>query len=239
MTEIPPPQPPIWDHGQRRMALVQSVLTEVLNGHWKPGQHLVGQELADRYGVSQTPIREALITLAGIGVVDLLPNRGAVVRQVTVQEVREVCQVRRVLECEAVRSACGRIDSVALDAAITEAKAIAKAAPSAEIIKRAQAADDAFHDLISRSCGNGLLGREIDRLKMLFRAYRDAGWAKVAAAKDFSRIAPEASEHLAILEALAANDVGAAARAMAFHIRSGEKVVLSLMKTATRKKGQS
>src|SRR5207253_11519126 len=66
--------------------------------------------LAARFGVSHTPIREALIELAGIGVVSLLPNRGAVVRPITARDVREVCQVRRALECLAVRQACGRID---------------------------------------------------------------------------------------------------------------------------------
>lgn len=226
---IPPPQPPIWDHGQRRMALVQSVLSEVLNGHWKPGQHLVGQELADRYGVSQTPIREALITLAGIGVVDLLPNRGAVVRQVSVQEVREVSQVRRVLECEAVRTACGRIDSVVLSQSIAEAEAIAAAPLNDETLHRARAADNTLHDMISKACGNGLLAREIDRLKILFRAYRDASWVKNTSSNDYTRLHMEAAEHLAILTALAANDTANAVRAMAFHIRSGERVVTNLM----------
>src|ERR1700752_1585397 len=96
-------------NGQRRQAIVQALLTDVFQGRLRAGTHLVTQELAERFGVSHTPIREALITLAGIGIIDLLPNRGAVVRRVTVEEVREVCQVRRVLECEATRSACGRI----------------------------------------------------------------------------------------------------------------------------------
>src|SRR5262245_33780091 len=98
------------DHGLRRQALVQSLLSEVFQGLLRAGQHLVTQKLAERFGVSHTPIREALISLAGIGIVDLVPNRGAVVRAVTAREVREISQVRRVLECQATRSACGRID---------------------------------------------------------------------------------------------------------------------------------
>jgi DNA-binding GntR family transcriptional regulator len=221
------------------MALVQSMLTEVLNGHWKPGQHLTGQILADRYGVSQTPIREALITLAGIGVVELLPNRGAVVRNVTVQEVHEVCQVRRVLECEAVRSACRRIDSLALGAVIAESRAILEAPPGPETVARARAVDTALHELIWSSCGNALLAREIGRLKLLFRAYRDSAWERVAEDNDFSRIADEAAEHLAVLEPLAAGDAAAASRAMAKHIRSCERYWCRLMVPPARKKGQS
>src|SRR5947207_2154690 len=89
------------DHGLRRQTIVQSLLADVFQGRLHAGEHLVTQELAERFGVSHTPIREALITLAGIGIIDLLPNRGAIVRKVTASEVREVCQVRRVLECEA------------------------------------------------------------------------------------------------------------------------------------------
>src|SRR5262252_480947 len=103
-------------HGLRRQTLVASLLADVFQGRLRAGEHLVSRELAERFGVSQTPIREALISLAGIGIVDLLPNRGAIVRRVAASEVREVCQVRRALECEAARSACGRIGLAELHA---------------------------------------------------------------------------------------------------------------------------
>src|SRR6478736_6209741 len=99
-----------FDHGLRRQLLVQSLLMEIFQGSILAGDHLVTQDLATRFGVSHTPIREALITLAGIGFVEIVPNRGAIVRQVTPKEVKEVCQVRRVLECEATRLAAGKID---------------------------------------------------------------------------------------------------------------------------------
>ncbi|MDP6448363.1 MAG: GntR family transcriptional regulator, partial [Pirellulaceae bacterium] len=70
-------------------------------GRLSAGQHLVISDLSKRLGVSSTPVREALVALEGIGIVDSIPNRGAVVRQVTRADVREVCQVRRSLECEA------------------------------------------------------------------------------------------------------------------------------------------
>src|SRR5205085_920465 len=81
---------------------------DVFQGRLRAGAHLVTQQLAERFGVSHTPVREALIALAGIGLIDRLPNRGAVVRRVTATDVREVCQVRRALECLATRSACAR-----------------------------------------------------------------------------------------------------------------------------------
>src|SRR3954462_9513037 len=108
------------DPGLRRQTIVASLLADVFQGRLRPGTHLVTQELATRFGVSHTPVREALISLAGIGIVDLLPNRGAAVRRIAAAEVREVCQVRRALECEATRSACGRINLAELHALAAE-----------------------------------------------------------------------------------------------------------------------
>ncbi len=213
------------DHGLRRQAIVQSLLSDVFQGRLRAGQRLVTQDLARRFGVSHTPIREALIALAGTGIIDLLPNRGAVVRRLTAKEVREVCQVRRALECEAVRRACGRIRPAELHSLADDVRSLmtAAAAPSPGFVRRARAVDSRLHDLIADSCGNGLLAKEIGRLKALFRAFRDAAWQHDEARNDYRRLAEEAHEHLAIVEALLTGDAKAAARAMARHIRSGSK----------------
>ncbi len=213
---------PGFDHGRRRQSVVRSVLTDVFQGKLRAGDRLVTQTLADRFGVSHTPIREALIELAGIGVIDLLPNRGAVVRKVTAKDVREVCQVRRSLECLATRRACGRIDPDALAGIGFETDALTATPTSAEAVARARDVDDRLHDLIAASCGNGFLRAELARLKTLFRAFRDVAWEHEAARNDFHRIGVEAHEHLALIRALEAADATAAARAMARHIRSGE-----------------
>src|SRR5712671_5871160 len=150
------------NHGRRRQTIVQSLLTDIFQGRVRTGQRLVTQELAERFGVSHTPIREALIALAGVGIIDLVPNRGAVVRQVTAKEVREVMQVRRALECEAVRLACGRIDRNDLSTLAAELKRLAGARPaSAKFIEQARNLDSRLHDLIADSCGNRFLANEL------------------------------------------------------------------------------
>jgi DNA-binding GntR family transcriptional regulator len=212
------------DHGLRRQAIVQSLLTDVFQGKLRAGQRLVTQELAERFGVSHTPIREALIALAGIGIIDLLPNRGALVRAVQARDVHEVCQVRRVLECEATRRACGRIGLADLHALADDIKQLmAVRRPTAAFIEQARALDSRLHDLIADSCANVFLAKELSRLKVLFRAFRDVAWEHDGARNDFHRLAEEAHEHLAIVEALLAGDARAAARAMALHIHSGSK----------------
>jgi DNA-binding GntR family transcriptional regulator len=218
----PDPKPLNGRRGLSRQTIVESLLSDVFQGRLRAGGHLVTQELAVRFGVSHTPVREALIALAGIGIVDLLPNRGAVVRRVTPNEVREVCQVRRVLECEATRSACGRIALADLHAVADDLKRLQSSAPDgAGFIAEARRVDSRLHDLIAESCGNAFLAKELGRMKTLFRAFRDVAWEHDSARNDYHRLAEEAVEHLAIVEALLAGDPKAAARAMARHIRSG------------------
>ncbi len=204
---------------------MQSVLSDVFQGRLRAGQHLVTQELADRFGVSHTPIREALIALSGIGIIDLLPNRGAIVRRVANKDVREVCQVRKALECEAVRSACGRIDRDELLELASELQRLMEkpTQQGPRFVEQARAVDSRLHDLIANSCGNGFLAGEIGRLKILFRAFRDFSWTFDQVHNDFRRLAEEGVEHLAIVEALLAGDARGAARAMSQHIRSGAK----------------
>jgi DNA-binding GntR family transcriptional regulator len=213
------------DRGLRRQTIVESLLADVFQGRLRAGGHLVTQELARRFGVSHTPIREALIALAGIGIIDLLPNRGAVVRRVTPNDVHEVCQVRKVLECAATRRACGRIDLAELHTLAADLKRMQKIRHRGgpRFLEEARAVDSKLHDLVAESCGNRFLANELARLKILFRAFRDVSWEHDEARNDYHRLTEEASEHLAVVEALLAGDARRAARFMARHIRSGAR----------------
>lgn len=195
---------------------------EVFQGRLKAGQHLVTQELAQRFGVSHTPIREALITLEGIGIIDLLPNRGAVIRPVTINDIREICQVRRVLECTATRGACGWIAPSELQSLANDLKGLVKqaAAPSPGFLEEAMAVDNRLHDLIAASCRNAFLAKELGRLKLLFRAFRDVNYSGDRTRFASGRFEAEAREHLAIVKGLLAGDSKAAVRAMSRHIQT-------------------
>jgi DNA-binding GntR family transcriptional regulator len=236
-----PTKPLKCDHGLRRPKIVQSLLTDVFRGRLRAGQHLVTQELANRFGVSHTPIREALIALAGIGVIDLLPNRGALVRRVTAKDVREICQVRRALECEAVRSACGRIDLARLRALAADLKRLISVSTTSKgyFIDEARALDSRLHDLVAGSCGNAFLANELSRLKILFRTFRDVSYTRHEARNDFRRLADEALEHLAVVEALLAGDRREAVRAMARHVQSGVKYWSRALPDAAASNGAS
>lgn len=211
------------EHGQRRQAIVQRLLADVFQGKLRGGQHLVTQELSRRFGVSHTPIREALIAMEGMGIVDHLPNRGAVVRKVTSTDIREICEVRRILECQATMRACGRINLGELTRLAKNLKKLnaASSRGSAKYIEQARKVDSWLHDLIADSCNNLFLAKEIHRLKILFRAFRDVAWEMEEARNDYHRLAEESHEHLQIVEALIQGDAQGAAKAMSLHIKSG------------------
>lgn len=213
------------DHGLRRKTIVESLIADVFQGRLRAGKHLVTQELSERFGVSHTPIREALISLAGMGIIDLQPNRGAVVRRVSKRDVKEVCAVRRALECAATRGACGRIQPIELHGLVAELEDLTQtpAQDGAKFTQKARELDNRLHDTIAASCGNSFLANEINRLKILFRAFRDVSWDRFEVAADGHRLAEEAHEHLAIVKALAQDDGKSAARAMSRHIQSGVK----------------
>jgi DNA-binding GntR family transcriptional regulator len=220
MPDCPTTETP-FDHGLRRQAIVRAVLTDIFHGNLRAGQRLVTESLATRFGVSHTPIREALIELRGMGVVDLLPNRGAIVREITARNVREVCHVRKVLECEAVRGAARRVDREQVQLLATDIRHLAASPANPDAITRARVLDDKLHELIREACGNSFLAEELARLRTLFRTFRDVTWDLELARRDFHRIAVEAREHLAITDALIARDPKAAFRAMTAHMRSG------------------
>jgi DNA-binding GntR family transcriptional regulator len=92
-----------------------------------------------------------------------------------------------------------------------------------DFIQQARAVDSRLHDLIGEGSGNMFLAKELSRLKILFRAFRDVAWEQEEARNDFHRVPQEAREHLAIVEALLAGDARTAARAMARHILSGSR----------------
>jgi DNA-binding GntR family transcriptional regulator len=215
-------RPPNWDHGLRRQTVVHYLLKDIMHGRLRPGQRLVVQELSESLGVGRTPIREALTTLTGIGVVEMRPNRGAVVRSVQAREVRDFYLLRRALECEAIRTACGRVGEDELRELAAEFRRLigAVADDRDRLIADAHALDDRLHDVIAESCGNAFLLDELNRLKVLYRAFRDCAYEQKGPLGHYLRKAVEAREHLAIVEALIARDRKAAVRAMSRHIVS-------------------
>ncbi|MGN6370131.1 MAG: GntR family transcriptional regulator [Phycisphaerae bacterium] len=204
-----------------REKVTEQLLTSIFEGRFQAGEQLVVQRIAQMLGVSPTPVREALVELAGLGVVKLIPNHGAVVKPFRREELKEMSQVRRVLESEAARCACGRVDAGALKGLHEELMQLDGMNASADRDRRALAADTALHEMVAESCGSQRLTAEVERYLLLFRALRNISHLRDS--WDDYRHTNDVPEHLRIVGALMAGDQEQAAKRMEEHIRSVER----------------
>jgi DNA-binding GntR family transcriptional regulator len=202
--------------GALRNDVVRHLLMAIFQGEMPAGTRLVAKRLADSLGISPTPIREALVELAATGVVQLLHNRGAKVNPFGRQQLRDYFHVRRILEIEAARCVCGRIDAPTIRMLQQEMEDLrtTKSKVDAEWSRRATAADRKLHDTIAANSGNARLAYEIRRYHVLMQCFREIA----NHGGQFQRQGVE--EHLSILEAIAAQSAERAAAAMSRHIES-------------------
>jgi DNA-binding GntR family transcriptional regulator len=212
------------NHGLKRQAVAERLLESVFKRQFAPQARLRVEPLAEQLGVSVTPVREALVELAGIGIVELQPNRGAVLRPFGPQQLREICHLRRILEGEAARSACGRIAPHELRMLAAELRRLVAAPRSPQWSAETRLYDTQVHELIAAHCGSERLAYEIGRYKVLFRALRDVRHQRRQSRADFQQM-EENSEHLAIVEALLADQKDEAAVAMSRHILSAAEAL--------------
>ncbi|GGN22392.1 GntR family transcriptional regulator [Lentzea pudingi] len=185
--------------------VLESIKEAILEGKLKPGQALVETDLAASLAVSKTPVREALKTLAGSGLVVMSPYKGAAVRVVDAEMARSVHDVRLLVEPEALRR------SVALGADFSEARS---ALDEVSGLARRSLANRRFHRALYAGCGNPLLVGILDGLRDQTALITVAGWG----------ISPtwdaEDAEHRAILVAAEEGFGDAAADLLRRHIQT-------------------
>ncbi len=204
-----------------REKVTEQLLTNIFEGRFQPGEQLVVQRVAQMLGVSPTPVREALVELAGLGVVKLVPNHGAVVKRFGRPELKEMSQVRRVLESEAARCSCGHADMEILKQLHEELIQLDSLEVSAARDARALAADTTLHAMVAENCENQRLTAEIERYLLLFRALRNISHLRDS--WDNYRHTNDVPEHLRIVGAMMSGDQELAAKMMDEHIRSVER----------------
>ncbi|MDG4861580.1 GntR family transcriptional regulator [Streptomyces sp. T-3] len=202
MTSVPMPIP------SRTQFVQEAIKHRILTGQLPPGQALVETELAAFYGVSKTPVREALKTLAGTGLVVMSQYKGATVRMVDADMAREVYDVRLLLEPEALRRTVRRA------ASLDEAREALERADGAADTAERSLANREFHRSLYIPCGNPLLGRMLDEVRDQAALVSAVAWA---ADPSWER---EAAEHREILRLALDGDADGAARALYGHIAS-------------------
>lgn len=202
MISVPTPIP------SRTQFVLEAIKHRILTGELAPGQALVEAELAAHYGVSKTPVREALKTLAGTGLVVMNQYKGVTVRMVDADMAREVYDVRLLLEPEALRRTVR--GAAVLDSAREALERADTAADSAE----RSLANREFHRALYLPCGNPLLARMLDEVRDQAALVSAVAWAADPSWEQ------EAAEHREILRLALAGDADGASHALRAHIAS-------------------
>jgi DNA-binding GntR family transcriptional regulator len=205
---------------------------DILEGRLALGTPLRHEQLAARFGVSRTPIREALHKLQATGLVELSPNRGAVVRTPRRAELIEVYELRADLEGFACELACGRASDAELDALDGAQARLAAAIDGAGTLGDADFdaavadANGAFHDAIHRAARNGRLMLSIRDLQHFFP--RDSVWRAIADDPETLH-AMNVDQHERIAAALRARRPARARRAMRDHVAGAGRILLAYL----------
>ena len=191
---------------------IKDVLVErILDGFYGPGERIVEIRVAEEFGVSQAPVREALRELELLRLVVSEPFRGARVRDVSAEELAEIYPVRAALEEVAARGAAPKLagDVGALTAALDAMRDAASRADVHEFI----AHDVAFHRVIVESSGNRTL-------EELWRSLHVDLRTMITLIKRVDDLLEVAESHVPVLEAMDAGDADRAAKVLRRHIES-------------------
>ena len=135
------------DYLPLRDVVFNTLRQEILTGKLKPGERLMEIHLANKLGVSRTPIREAIRKLELEGLVIMIPRRGAEVAQITLKSLKDVMEVRRALDVLAIELACERMNQEDRDSLFQACENFSVAVETNDTRKMAEA-DVAFHDII-------------------------------------------------------------------------------------------
>ena len=195
----------------------------ILKGELEPGERLMEIALAQKLGVSRTPIREAIRKLELEGLVVMVPRKGAEVADITEKDLRDVLEVRTALEELSIELAMKNMNDDDYKQLIEANKLFAKDSEGDDLIKIAEA-DVAFHELIYMATGNKRLIQMINNLREQMYRYR------LEYIKDKSTHARLVDEHNRIIDAMVKNDVAAAKAAIKLHVENQEENILKSIK---------
>ena len=143
----------------------------ILRGELKPGERLREIQLANKLGVSRTPIREAIRKLELEGLVLMIPRKGAEVAQITEKNMQDVLEVRKALEELSVQLACERITPEQVEEMKMAAEDFRKVLKSGDVTKIAEA-DVKFHDIIFAATNNQRLITLLNNLREQMYRFR-------------------------------------------------------------------
>lgn len=205
-----------------RDVIFDTLRDAIVSGELKPGERLMEVSLAEKMGVSRTPVREAVRRLEMEGLVTMVPRKGTHVAQLSVKDIMDVLEVRAALDKLATELAANRIKSDNM----RQLENIHKQYTSCltkENIPGAIKKDVEFHQVIYSASGNNKLINVAGNLREQIYRFR------VLYMKDFSNAEEVLKEHQAILKALQGNNSNMAGKLAEEHIKHQQQTIIQKM----------
>jgi DNA-binding GntR family transcriptional regulator len=199
------------DGPTRTGKLAEAIETLILDGDAPPGFKLDEQALAQRFGVSRTPVREALRHLASLGLVELRPNRGAFVTTVTPERLEEMFVAMAELEATCARLAAMSMTPVERRGLQRLHERMGEMAAQ-NLVDDFKAANETFHTLVYAGAHNSLLEEATIAIRRRVAGYRKAQF------RTAGRLARSHAEHDAVVKAIVSAEPARAHAAMLHHV---------------------
>lgn len=188
--------------------------SEILEGRLRPGDRIGEQEICRTFAVSRTPVREALLQLASVDLVEFRPRQGALVLRISVRQIAAMWEVMTSLEGLCAELAARRMDGAERDAlqAIHDSSRLCV---STDDVVGYDRCNREFHELIYAGCRNDYLAEHVRDIRRRLRIYRRYPFQRAGG------IERSVHGHEAVLRALGAGNDAAAGAAMREHVAGG------------------
>ena len=215
-TEIKSADPAQSRHGEQALDILQVLREDIISGRLSAGSLLRQQQLAERFGISRMPVREALYRLEAEGFIAFTPNKGATVAPVSADDLREIYEMRTAAETLALRLALPELTNAQI-ARAEDLQAEMEKAPVGEF----GLLNAAFHNMLYAPCARPRLLAHIENLSNAADRYLRVTIGTLDYAAKSHR------EHRLLLEACRRRDETEAIRCLTQHIEEGGQILYS------------
>jgi DNA-binding GntR family transcriptional regulator len=206
------------NHMTLRERIVSSIRSAIVNGQLKPGTRIAEPELAERFGISRTPIREAFRQLESEGFISVIPRKGAIVASFSPQDVSNFYDLKMILEGYAARLATMALTESDIERMETLNHQM-EVASGKKDVRRVLDLHNEFHDVFLRACGNEKLHQIVQNMVMQFQRFR-----LVLAMP--GKVEGSIEKHLEIIDAFRRRDPALAEKLVQQNALYGKKILL-------------
>lgn len=223
---------PIERHQTLREKILETIRDAILKGTLKPGERVSEPDLAERFGISRTPIREAFRQLESEGYLQVVPRKGAVVASLSERDIEEFYAIKIILEGFAAKMAAEKLTVKEIERLESINERLQKMADEGDVKKFFRVHNE-FHEVFIKAAGNEKLAEMINQLVMKFKRLR------LASLSQPGRMEVSVEEHRKMIQAFKNHD-GERADGLVRHAATiGAEVLIQSMKQSETAEGKT